>query len=194
MGVNIQLNQRILARRHKRAGHGCHKHIEHDKNQIARRGQYQQDGAQCIQRQAAPHGDPEFHAVQAMLDYNHEEQHDRRIQNRKQRQVFIGNPQPLGYIQAEEVGADDIGYVQNHRYGDRLHNPRVLQHLGNQLPVFPQHMQDGDISRLIPADFPLSGLLAETKGDQRLHHHCNGEYQIQHPKNRHNGKRIDEQP
>ena len=192
--VDIQLEQSVLARVHQRAADGRYEHIEYDAGQIADRSHDQKQDSQRVQSQPDPHGDPEFHGAQAVLDRDHEDQHHRRVEDREQRKVVIGKAQPLGGVQAEKIRADKVGDIQDDRHGNGFQYAFVLQQLGDQLAVFAQHMQGGNVFGFGHADFSLPRFGAEFIGDEGFCQHRQGEDQVQHVQHRHDGVGVDEQP
>ena len=190
---DVELEQRVFARVHQCGGHGGDKHIEQHKAQTVRGGEDQHEGGHRVQRKADPQRRAEFRGAHAVLDSHHENDHDRGVQNGEQGQIVFRKPQPLRHIQSEKVCAHHIRDIQDHRDGDGFEHAPVLQQTGDQLAVFPEHVENGHAFGLSPADSALLGLMAKPEGDERFCEHRQRKEQVQHPDHRHHGIGADEQ-
>ena len=128
-----------------------------------------------------------------MLKPYHKDQHDSRVQNGEQRQKVFRKPQPLCHIQTKKVCAHHVGDIQDHRNSHCFEHTPILQHTGNQLAVFPQHMKNRYSPCLCAPDFALLRFMAKPEGDERFQDHCQRKKKIQHPYYRHDRIRTDEQ-
>ncbi|MNW05101.1 hypothetical protein D3C71_2012980 [compost metagenome] len=82
--------------------------------------------------------------------------------------------------------------MQDHGDHQHLHDLLVLQHLGNQILVFIEHLSNRGALRLGHTELALPGFITMAERNDHLNQHIDREHHIQHPDNRNHTEGLDQ--